>query len=796
MKQYLRPVLFAFIYLIITPFVNAADATAAGDKLYSKQKFALAAKAYEKALLVTGDTAGVAPKIGAAYNMLDDYRSALIWYARAARQKQASASTKLQYAELLRKTQSYAEAKQQYEEYLMTNPGDNAVKEAVAQLPNIQKLSKDSPAFRVQLANVNSSKGDFAPLFYKDGKIIYFTNVKSKDGVYDKWSLNRKARPMLAAMDSTQSIKSLKLKNGCKAFPGAATFNATNNEVIFSSSSFKKKNLTPQDGINAPVAKLYSTIFDGKKFSKPVELPFNNKSFSNTSPSLSKDGKTLYFASDRPGGFGGSDLYAVTRDANGKWSEPRNLGANVNSSFDENFPFIAENGTLYFASNAPKGLGGLDVYSSVIENGKWANPQNLGSPVNSSKDDYAFIMNSDNKGGYLASNREGGMGSEDIYQFTYDPSKLDYKVTIAVNDAESGKVVENATLILDCGQDQSDNSFSTNTTKTYTIKGNNSCVLKVSKKGYKSTTVKITAADRNKTIEVKLVPDYFELEVVLKETETNAPLRDIAISITNTAEDASVNYGTDEKGVLLTKLLPGLYRIHSPDFPSITGELSSQDAYQSGGKVVKEFFLSRNDMLVNVPLTANCFSSDVTVVNLQKPFDTTIVKANSEGNVRLDLRINSRYAILHHGVADTISTYGLKPGSEVEGACRFVVGQSWVIQNIYYDLNKADIRKDAAKELDKLVFIMKQNPTLEIEFGSHSDCRQTKSFNLALSARRAKSAVNYIVSKGIKQKRVIAAGYGEEKPVNNCVCEGDVKSDCTEDQHQLNRRTEVKVLKY
>ncbi len=243
-----------------------------------------------------------------------------------------------------------------------------------------------------------------------------------------------------------------------------------------------------------------------------------------------------------------------------------------------------------------------------------------------------------------------------------------------------------------------------------------------------------------------------------------------------------------------TVIPSGNYSVSSPDFASITGSFSEKDA-DANGIVVLEYLIPREELVVNVPLTANCFSSAVSVTDLSTGYKMD-VQPNTNGEVRLDLRLNREYFVEHNGRIDTISTLGLKPGDNIEGPCKFHVGQTWVIRNIYYDLNKWNIRPDAAKELDNLVRVMRENPTLEIELSSHTDCRSSKKYNVVLSARRARSAAEYIVSKKIKARRIIAAGYGEEVLTNGCVCEPTNVSDCTNDQHQANRRTEVKVLHY
>jgi outer membrane protein OmpA-like peptidoglycan-associated protein len=173
-----------------------------------------------------------------------------------------------------------------------------------------------------------------------------------------------------------------------------------------------------------------------------------------------------------------------------------------------------------------------------------------------------------------------------------------------------------------------------------------------------------------------------------------------------------------------------------------------------------------------------------------------MVSPNIDGQLHLNLKLDRKYAIEYKGLTDTITTNNLRPEGQVGTNWKFAVGQMWVVPNVYYDLNKWSIRKDGAKELDKLVKILKENLHLEIEMSSNTDCRAGSRYNMVLSARRAKAAVDYLVQHGIKMKRIIAIGYGESKITNGCTCEPSNYSPCEESQHQANRRTEVKVLKY
>lgn len=775
--------------------VVVSAARKVGDKLFSKLKFDKAIKAYTRALSTDGDTVYVIQRIAESYKIKGDARSAESWYARIANNPKMSADSKFNYAEVLRNNKNYTAAQKYYEAYLQANPKATGIRQSLAEWKNLGELTKDNPAYRVEISSISTAKADYAPMFYKDGQLLFTSNRKNKKAVFDKWSADQFSRIYLASMDSTQRVTAIGSKAKRKIATGSVAYNKQNDELIFSRSSFKKKALVAQNGKKVPAMQLYSSVFNGKSAGSQVALPINVAGYSTGTPAFSKDGKTMYFASDRPGGLGGTDLYYSTRDANGKWSEPKSLGANINTAFDEKYPFVAEDGTLYFASNNPGGLGGLDVYKAKLENNSFSAAENVGAPVNSSKDDYGFIMAPDNKGGYFTSNRDGGMGEDDIYKFTFDITKLEYKVTVKVVESLHQNPLPLATLALDCkGMNPENTLADENGEKQFTIKGGKICSLDIIADGYKPGNLAITPADRGKTVTVTLNPDIIKWQVTVLQKENMQPVRDAAITIIN-GDGAEMNYVTDENGKFEATLPAAKYKVSSHDYSSVQDQFTQADADKNSLVLARQYLIPRNELAVNVPLTANCFSSAVSVTDLGNG-QTYDVKPNTNGVLRIDLKLDNIYLIKHNQRVDTISTYDLHPGQEIEGPCKFFVGQTWIVNNIYYDFNKWNIRADAATELDNVVRLMKENPTLEIELGSHTDCRGPAQLNNVISARRAKSVVDYLGAKGIKKKRIIAAGYGELHPTNNCVCEGDQKSDCTEEQHQKNRRTEVKVLKY
>lgn len=711
--------------------------TIRGDKAYAKLKFAKAIGRYTNAMAEGGDTIYLEQRIAACYKALNDQVNAEKAYARLANNANAGGINKYYYAELLRVDKSYASARKYYEQYAQGSSNAQNLNPAIEQMDKIPALSTPNPAYKIYSLNINSPKSDYAPVFYKDGKLIFSSNRDKKNALYDKWAMAKNTRLYIASLDSSAKVERIKLNHRAKSFESSAAFSSASSELIFGTGSFKKKNTVLKDGKLLPVMNLYSAVMAGSMADNLAALSVNGD-FSNAHPSVSKDGKTLYFASDRLGGQGGTDIYVSTLNANGVWSDPQNLGATVNTPYDEKFPFIADDGALYFASNAPNGLGGLDIYKTQFIDGKWARPQNLGAPINSSYDDFSLIIDNAQKSGFFASNRPGGKGEDDIYRFTYDGDQLDYSVKIRVLDANTLKPIVAASLALDCQTSTAANTLTdANGEKEFTITGGKTCSVEAWSPGYKNGNVDISPINSNGMLIIPLLPDSSQPVPAA----TALPNVGSALGAT---QPVSVNTtGT------------GMY----------------------------------------VPISANCSSAEVTIIDVLTDNQNQIT-ADANGAVQFDLQLNRKYVVIHNGVTDTISTKGLRPYSQIVAGCTYNVGQVSVVHNIYYNVNRWDIRKDAEAQLEKLAVIMKQNPTLQIELTSHTDCRASSRYNMVLSARRAKSAVDYLAKKGIKMQRIVAAGYGESRLTNDCVCEPGNYSPCDETRHQANRRTEVKVLKY
>jgi outer membrane protein OmpA-like peptidoglycan-associated protein len=470
--------------------------------------------------------------------------------------------------------------------------------------------------------------------------------------------------------------------------------------------------------------KIFHSIFDEakKKWVNITPLPFNSNEYSIGHPTLSADGKRLFFISDMPGGYGETDLYVSYKDGS-TWGPPINLGKKVNTLGREMFPFVAEDGTLYFSSDSRVGLGGLDVYSAVYSSGEWSGVKNIGAPINSNFDDFSYIIDAKNENGYFASNRTGGQGDDDIYKF----KKTGISLCGTVVEARSKDLLPGSELVLYEG----DKALAS---KNAGAKGD-FCFSVLPNKNYKVVANKYEYSEGSVTVSTKNANSVVQIPLVKKGGI------DLSVCVTEKGKGTAVG-----SIVTLTN--------------NKTGEKQT----------------------CTINSECKCF------FNLEPETDYTVCA--------------TKVADKSTGGYDTpckdLTTKGkVAPSSLFENLELTYLEEGMVIKldNIYYDLNKWNIRPDAEMELNKLLSLMNRLPNMEIELSSHTDCRASVKYNDDLSAKRAQSCVNWLISRGVSGMRMIAVGYGERRFVNGCACEGAQKSTCTEEEHQRNRRTEFKILK-
>ncbi|MCX6247991.1 MAG: OmpA family protein [Bacteroidetes bacterium] len=360
------------------------------------------------------------------YRLQNDMQDARAWYLRAIKLGNIQPLTYFYYAKALRACGDYEAAKKIFLRYDSLMPEDHRGKIYASFCDSAMAWDEKPFAFEVNNArNLNSTTSEFGPVFYNDGVIfatdrimlaeedkksgwagngylkLVFAKPKQKDDYYGDYNLPKLVPEFY--------------NNGSN--DGPATFSKDGNEVFITRTvkGPDKTNDEPVEGQSNQL-KIFSGTKSGDKWSKLKPFFFNSNHYSVGYPALSPDGSSLYFVSDVDGGYGGTDIYVTTRDG-ASWNPPSNLGQIVNTFGNETFPFIADNGDLYFASDGHPGYGGLDIYVTRKVGNVWLLPQNLGKPINSSYDDFALAMYKNDSVGLFSADRPGGRGEDDIYSF-------------------------------------------------------------------------------------------------------------------------------------------------------------------------------------------------------------------------------------------------------------------------------------------------------------------------------------------------------------------------------------------
>ncbi len=405
------------------------------DEYYSLMNYKEAIDLYQNILEKSGEDTAIIFKIANSYRLLNDNNNAEGWYRRGIINNVNTINPihKLNFAQVLTVNGKYEEALYWFKEYYKaSSASDLRAKEAIKSIENISSFYYDTTFYVTYPVNINTQYSEFGPCYYKDGIIFLSDRNNSKSG-FLSW--------FFSSVDSAGNLsKPVKFNKSIKAEynEGPVTFYDDYKKVIFS------QNLVPEKfdkkQINDIPVQLFSASLDvDDQWQDKQLLPFINKGYSYAQPSVSDDGKTLYFSSNMPGGYGGADLYA-SKFENGTWSTPINLGNKINTPGNEMFPFILKDTILYFSSNGHGGLGGLDIFKiNLKDTGKFSN---LGVPINSPNDDFGIVLDKDGFSGYLASNRPNGVGSDDIYGFKI----VRLTLTIKIIDGATALPVSNAEI--------------------------------------------------------------------------------------------------------------------------------------------------------------------------------------------------------------------------------------------------------------------------------------------------------------------------------------------------------------
>ncbi|SMD41845.1 Outer membrane protein OmpA [Aquiflexum balticum DSM 16537] len=632
------------VYLVLTVLLisSCTSLYQKGQNQFQEGDYQLAISSFSKILEEDPENKEANLYVAESYRLTNRIEQSKPYYEKVAMEEETF-DTYFRLGQSLKSQGQYEEAKEAYSKAKNLTLDDNYLRILSREIDNLNKLDEIVDYFPfMEVENyklLNTPLAEYSPIANEG--FLYFTSNRQSSGIYlatgTPYLKMFRTRVEGIKVD-VQNVQALpEFRNEDNLNQGSLAISPDGNTLIYARANSR----SPKD---LPDVQLFASYFRGGGFTQPIWMPVNEDEFyTNTTPAFSPDGNELYFASLRPEGLGGFDLYKATKLANGDFGNAVRLGVPINTSGNEMFPYVASDGKLFFASDGHAGFGKLDLFVAENTEQGWV-VKNLGPNINTVADDFGIFFTKYPTEGFLSSNREGGMGDDDIYYF------------------------------------------------------------------------------EDKTPKPKIVNVL--LNVTTKETDDSGAEKILPQTRVVLYDNTNKNIGGDfsnQNGRLRFTLAPDQ---NFSIIASKSGYFAKSITYSTIGKT------PRTEDLIQ----------EVTNITL----DTTIV---------------------------------LEP---------LILERSIVLDNIYYDLDKADIRPDAALELNKLVKILKDNPSIRIELSSHTDDRASDSYNDALSQRRAESAVAYMVSQGIDESRLVAKGYGKRQLI--------IANATTEEEHQTNRRTEFKVI--
>jgi outer membrane protein OmpA-like peptidoglycan-associated protein/tetratricopeptide (TPR) repeat protein len=428
--------------LLLTGGLQAQNKdTKEADNLYDRLEYVDAAKAYTKLVEKNKADGYVYKQLADSYYNVFNSQQAVVWYAKAVESTQ-DAETHFRYAQMLKAEGDTKAAVQQMATFAKMQPSDARAKAFTSNPEYTNQLKNQVKQYDVLKSDVSSDKTDFGPVLSQNNE-LYFTSARNtsrkENGMDDQPYLD--LYKAIRNTDGTLSQATAVTELNTKWHDGPATITSDGTTMYYGSESFNESAYQKNKEKHLKFSQIYlykATKIEGDKWGNAKALPINSKDYSVRNPSISKDGKTLYFSSDMPGGFGGEDIWKVSVDGD-TYGTPENAGANINTEGNESFPSIQDDGILFFSSNGKQGFGGYDVFKQNT-NAKEQAATNLGAPVNTQKDDFSFSYNLDKNVGYFSSNREG---NDDIYQAI---AVCGVDATVVVKDAETGKLLSGANV--------------------------------------------------------------------------------------------------------------------------------------------------------------------------------------------------------------------------------------------------------------------------------------------------------------------------------------------------------------
>jgi outer membrane protein OmpA-like peptidoglycan-associated protein/tetratricopeptide (TPR) repeat protein len=501
-------------FILVSSLLTAQNKdTQSADKLFKKLEFIAASEAYLKLVDTNKATVYVYEQLADCYYNIYNTAEAAKWYAKTLVEKK-DAELYYRYAQMLKANGNYVESNKQMQKFAAMQPNDLRAK-AFNENPNyIPRLLDKTKSFDLKALDMNSDKSDFGAVL--NDNVVYFTSARNASNKMYGWTKEPFLDIYKADYNEDGTITNcvpVKELNS-KYHDGSVTISQDGNTMYFTSDSFRENSFEKDKANKLKFGRnnLFKATYENGKWGAITSLPFNSSDYSTGNPSLSKDGKTLYFSSNMPGSIGGVDIWKVVVTENGSFGKPENLGKKINTEGNESFPFITADNFLYFSSDAKQGLGGMDIYKIDLKAGTEA--KNVGKPVNSDKDDFSFSFNENKNFGFVASNRNG---NDDIFGLL---PVCNYEVNTIVTNAKTGAILADAKVSV---LDDKNNVITTEQSNakgevSYKVECDKYYTIQAAKDGFESNSFAVTKSN-NKGGNTKVNAALNPIDLIITETE-------------------------------------------------------------------------------------------------------------------------------------------------------------------------------------------------------------------------------------------------------------------------------------
>lgn len=711
------------------------------DELYQNKEYSKAISKYKEYTSKYEDSSDIWYKIADSFKELNQPERATLYYNRIIKlDEKANPIVHLSLGQVYMMQSKYEEAREQFLKYNeLLEYNDQLAMRYISSIENIDKYFQDSSYFEQQNLPLNSAAADFGASSIDQS--FYFLSNRSKNDEYDEAYTSDL---FVADINTDTTLESPQKLSG----PANTRFGEIGYTIVPGTNEIFICRYEPgkQDDYSLGYSLYKAFIGANNEISKPTKFELEEFKYAIAYPGLSEDGKFMIFASDAPGGFGGWDLYKADYSSSG-FSNIRNLGDKVNSAGDELYPFLLNDTILFFATDGHGGLGGFDIYSNNISNTK-DYAKNLGYPINSSSNDYAVYFDS-GLSGYFSSNREGGMGQDDIYKFTIRQLKLAGEIV----DDSNGENLKNVTVSVkrSIGDDEM-LALADNGKLVLEAEPGEKLEISVEKEGYE--TKSFTVNTSNMAFLGSHILQIGKLPVLKMLAEPIAFQLDSTLLVQ--PKQVSVYFSTQ----LAASKMPVSAKTLSKKYG---GEVEIIEQYD--GKYYRYFIGKYDSYFEAKEIWKSLKNQSTYLVAYENNQSIRVMRALKEVHVE---PAEARDSEVHDFIDKTEQV-----SSEI----------------IYYGLDLFRIPAKFNQELENTLKALKDNPDYFLEIAAHTDKRGSDMYNRALSEERAKNLRKYFIDNGIGELRLISHGIGEKQLTKYCV-------DCTESDHEENRRAELIIRGY